>query len=440
MSAIIHQVSPGSIAEELEIEAGDILLTIDEHPINDILDYQFYSREDEIVIEIEKTNGDIWDIEIEKDYDDDLGLLFDDILFDHMKQCKNRCIFCFVDQMPRKMRKTLYVKDDDFRLSFLTGNFITLTNLSLKDWDKITAMRLSPLYISVHCLNPELRSKMLGHASGANIKDDLNRLRRAGIEVHTQIVLCPGLNDGEILEETINGLAEYYPSVRSIGIVPVGLTDYREKLPELNTFDSKSARALIKEIDPKQELFRKKYGIGMVYLADEFYILAGGEFPSSEYYDDYPQIENGIGLARILLDEFSDLQGGLPPAIDRRETYIVTGISAVPVLKPIMDRLNQINGVEAHLIPVENEFFSGNVTVTGLLTGHDIINKLGTNYIGKRVIVPSVLLKEHSRSLLDNITIEDIEKKTGASIVMTDGSAGSLVEAVLGIGQGDMEV
>jgi len=440
MPALIHKVSPGSIAEELEIEAGDILLTIDEHPVDDILDYQFYSREDEIVIEIEKPNGDIWAIEIEKDYDDDLGLLFDDILFDHMKQCRNRCIFCFVDQMPRKMRKTLYVKDDDFRLSFLTGNFITLTNLSRRDWAKIETMRLSPLYVSVHCLNPELRSKMLGHQSGADLKDALKRLKKAGIEVHTQIVLCPGINDGEILEETISGLADYYPSVRSIGIVPVGLTAYRGKLPGLKTFDAGSACALIEQIDPKQELFRQKYGIGMVYLADEFYILAGREFPWAEYYDDYSQIENGIGLARLLLDEFNDIQAGLPAVIEPRETYIITGLSAIPVLQPIMERLGQIKGVRAELIPVENNFFGGNVTVTGLLTGQDIISKLENGYNGKRIILPSVLLKENSRSLLDDITVEDIEKKTGASVILSDGTARSLVGAVLGIDLGDMEV
>lgn len=440
MSALIHKVSPGSIAEELEIEAGDILLTIDEHPIDDILDFQFYSREDEIVIEIEKPNGDIWAIEIEKDYDDDLGLLFDDILFDRMKQCRNRCIFCFVDQMPRKMRKTLYVKDDDFRLSFLSGNFITLTNLSRKDWAKIETMRLSPLYVSVHCLNPELRSQMLGHKNGAELKDELKRLKKAGIEVHTQIVLCPGINDGEILEETISGLAEYYPSVRSIGIVPVGLTAFREKLPELKTFDTGRARALVEQIDPQQEQFRKKYGIGMVYLADEFYILAGCDFPLTEYYDDYPQIENGIGLARLLLDEFAGLQANLPAAIEPREAYIITGISAIPVLQPIIERLGRIKGVQAELIPVENNFFGGNVTVTGLLTGQDIIAKLGNGYNGKRIILPGVLLKEHSRSLLDDITIEDIEKKTGASVVLIDGTARSLVGAVLGIDLGDMEV
>ncbi|MGE5391479.1 MAG: DUF512 domain-containing protein [Deltaproteobacteria bacterium] len=440
MSASIYQVSPGSIADELEIEAGDILLTIDEHPIDDILDYQFYSREDNIVMEIEKPNGDVWAIEIEKDYDDDLGLIFDDIIFDRMKQCKNRCIFCFVDQLPRKMRKTLYVKDDDYRLSFLTGNFITLTNLSRRDWEKITTMRLSPLYVSVHCLRPDLRSEMLGHQGGANINEELDRLRKAGIEVHTQIVLCPGINDGAILEETISGLAEFYPSVRSIGIVPVGLTAHREKLPHLKTFDRDSARQIIDQFDPRQAYYRKKYGIGMVYLADEFYIMAGQEFPPSEYYDEYPQIENGIGLARVLLDEFAEIRDELPKQTDQREVYIICGVSATSVLEPVVKELNRITGVNAFLIPIKNEFFNGNVTVTGLLTGGDIVRQLGARYVGKEIVLPRVLLKENSQSLLDDFTIKDIERETGARVIITDGSARSLVDSILGTRLEDMEV
>ncbi|NLW90582.1 MAG: DUF512 domain-containing protein [Syntrophomonadaceae bacterium] len=439
MAASVYKVFPGSIADELEIEAGDILLTIDENPINDILDYQFYSREDNIVMEIEKPNGDIWAIEIEKDYDDDLGLIFDDIIFDQMKQCKNRCIFCFVDQLPRKMRKTLYVKDDDYRLSFLTGNFITLTNLSRRDWDKIINMRLSPLYISVHCLQPELRSEMLGHPGGANIRHDLERLAQASIEVHTQIVLCPGINDGRVLEDTISGLAEYYPSVKSIGIVPVGLTAHRAKLPHLKIIDRESAREIIALVDTRQEYYRKKYGIGMVYLADEFYINAGIEFPSSDYYDDYPQIENGIGLARTLLDEFKEISDKLPGQVSGHEVYIVSGKSAESALEPIIKELNSITGVEAELLTIRNDFFSGNVTVTGLLTGCDIIKQLGKRYEGKDIVLPSVLLKEHSRSLLDDITIADIEKETGTRVLLTDGSARSLVDAVLGIQTEDME-
>lgn len=440
MAASIYKVSQGSIAEEMEIQAGDILLTIDEHPIDDILDYQFYSREDNIVMEIEKPNGDIWAIEIEKDYDDDLGLIFDDIIFDRMKQCKNRCLFCFVDQLPRKMRKTLYVKDDDYRLSFLTGNFITLTNLSRRDWDKIITMRLSPLYVSVHCMQPDLRKEMLGHPGGANIRDELARLRKANIEVHTQIVLCPGINDAEILNETISGLAEFYPSVRSIGIVPVGLTAHRSKLPQLKTFDPKSAAKVIDQVDPRQVDYRKKYDIGMVYLADEFYIMAGREFPLYQYYDDYPQIENGIGLARILLDEFEDLKDELPKQAEPRETYIISGMSAIKALEPIIEELNMIIGVKTELVTIRNDFFSGNVTVTGLLTGHDIINQLGKQYEGKEIVLSTVLLKEHSRCLLDDITVEQIERETGTRVILTDGSARSLVEAVLGSGHKDMEV
>lgn len=431
MAARIKEVIENSIAEEMGIEAGDLILSIDGNEIQDIIDYEFYSQDDCIEVEIRKANHELWSLEIEKDYDEELGIVFEDLIFDRMKVCKNRCIFCFVDQLPSKMRKTLYIKDDDYRYSFLMGNFITLTNLKEKDWQKILNMRLSPLYVSVHCMQPELRIEMLNNPQASSIKEDLRRLYEAGIEVHTQIVLCPGVNDGAVLEESIEELVKFYPSVLSVGIVPVGLTGHRQKLRELRTFTPEEAAGIIKQVEPHHQKYRSLFQRGFVYLADEFYIQAGLEIPNAEYYDDYCQIENGIGLTRILWDEFALLESSLPQQISQREVTLVTGLSAVKILQKMVDRLIKIEGLTVNLLAVKNNYFGGGVSVTGLLTGRDIINAMGNNYKDRIVIIPEVVLKDGQEILLDNISIKDIAEISGASILTVDGSACSLVEAVL---------
>jgi len=430
MPAPITNVLTGSIAEEMGIEAGDLLISVNGQEIFDILDYRFYSQDSFIIVEVEKKNRELWSIEIEKDFDEELGLIFDSYIFDKMKVCKNRCIFCFVDQLPKHMRKTLYIKDDDYRFSFLYGNFITLTNLSEKDWHKITSMRLSPLYVSVHCTNPGLRSEMLHNSRAATIKQDLQRLKDAGIEVHTQIVLCPDINDDLILKQSIEELSEYYPSVQSVGIVPVGLTGYRKKLRPLRTFSVSETISIIQMVEKYQRYFRSIFNKGFVYLADEFYIQAGQELPTADYYDDYDQIENGIGLGRTLLDELKDLEGSLPHSITPKKVNLLTGYSAIPILNIIVERLNKIEGLEARIIPVKNNFFGGNVSVTGLLTGSDIISALHPKYIGQKIIIPAVLLQEENDILLDGISLNDIELKTGTQIFKTDGTVRSLVDTI----------
>ena len=431
MSAPIIGVIPGSIAEEMAIEAGDTLLLINGQEIQDIIDYQFYSQDDFIVVELKKTNGELWSLEIEKDWDEELGLLFGDVIFDKMRVCRNRCLFCFVDQLPPRMRKTLYIKDDDYRYSFLYGNFITLTNLTEKDWRKIIDMNLSPLYVSVHCSDPQLRVKILGSKRAASIHEDLKRLLDAGIEIHTQIVLCPGINDGEILKQSIEELSSYYPTVQSVGIVPVGLTGHRLKLPQLQVVNPEQSRNLIAIINNYQAKYHKVLQTGFVYLADEFFIKAGVAFPDAEYYDDYCQIENGIGLARIFLDEFARLEKSLPEQVDKREVFIITGVSAMMVLETVVKRLNLIKGLTVYLLPVENHYFGGNVSVTGLLTGKDILQVMENKYQGQDVIIPEIVFKQGDDVLLDNISLEELRRKSGAQIHIVDGTARSLVEAVL---------
>lgn len=432
MSAPITGVIPGSIADEMAIEAGDILLLINGQEIQDIIDYQFYSQDDFIVVEIKKTNGELWSLEIDKDWDEELGLLFDDVIFDKMRVCQNRCLFCFVDQLPPGMRKTLYIKDDDYRYSFLYGNFITLTNLKEKDWRKIIDMHLSPLYVSVHCMEPELRVEILGSKRAASIRQDLKRLLDAGIEIHTQIVLCPGINDGEILKQSIKELSSYYPTVQSVGIVPVGLTGHRLKLPRLQVVTPEQSRNLIAMVNNYQAEYRNRFKKGFVYLADEFFIKAGVNFPGAEYYDDYCQIENGIGLARIFLDQFAEMEKSLPEQVQKREVFIITGVSATVVLDPVVQRLNRIKGLTVHLVPVENHYFGGNVSVTGLLTGKDILQVMENKYQGKEVIIPEIIFKQGDDILLDNISLEELRQRSGAQIHTVDGSARSLVETVLG--------
>ena len=414
----------------MEIVPGDILLTINGYSVNDILDYQFYSQDDYIIIEVEKENKEIWTIEIEKEYDEELGLDFTEVVFDRMRSCQNRCLFCFVDQLPLHMRKTLYVKDDDYRHSFINGNFITLTNLTETDWEKIVRMRISPLYVSVHCIQGDLRREMLKNPRAGNIKHDLKRLMNAGIEVHTQIVLCPGWNDGGILTETIEELALLYPGVASVGIVPVGLTGHRKNLPLLNPVTPELAKFTIKTIETYQKIFKEKLGQGFVYLADEFYLRASQDLPRSEYYDDYCQIENGIGLSRLFLDEFTDLEDNLPVTIPPQEAYVLTGQSAETVLRGVVERLNQIEGLTVKLVPVINRYFGGGVSVTGLLTGQDIIETLGNDYRDKKVILPEVVFREGQDVLLDDVCLEDIKTSSGADIHTADGSARSLVEAI----------
>jgi len=329
------------------------------------------------------------------------------------------------------MRKTLYVKDDDYRYSFMFGNFVTLTNLTEDDWSKLERMRLSPLYVSVHTTSGELRQQMMGNPQAAHIKEHLKRLQKAGIEVHTQIVLCPGLNDGQELVNTVNDLANLYPSVQSVGIVPVGLTGYREKLPQLRLVAPEEARQLIDQVNQWQNSFRAQFGIGFVYLADEFYVKAGIPVPPDEYYDDYSQIENGIGLIRLFMDDWQEIKRDLPNQIDPVQVFLITGESARSVMQTVAEDFNQIKGLCVEVITVPNQYFGGGVTVTGLLTGTDIINYLQDNYRGKKVVIPEVLLQEGSTMLLDNITLEEIASRTGVVIRTTDGSARSLVEAVL---------
>lgn len=436
---VIEKVRPGSIADELGIEPGDVLLAINGQQPQDLIDYRFMCADDQLEIEVRKDDDEVWVCDVEKDYDEDLGLGFAIDTFGSIRSCVNKCIFCFVDQMPPDLRSSLYIKDDDYRMSFLHGNFVTLTNLTEKDLARILRMRLSPLYISVHCTNPDLRVKMLGNKKAGKIKSQLKTLAEAGIEMHTQIVLCPEINDGQELDRSIAELAGLWPQVKSIAIVPVGLTGYRSELFKLRKCSPAEAERLIDKVHNCQQEFIRKFETPLVYLADEFYVMAKQAFPAAEFYGEYPQLENGVGLVRLFYDSFAEKQADLPDALGKKlRVALVTGSSGEYILKPVVERLNKINNLHTEPVAVENKFFGGHVSVAGLLTGRDVINKLREKPGFDLILLPSVMCKRDEPVFLDGKTPEDIENELGVPVVVVnlDDGAEDLIKVIASAGKG----
>jgi len=434
IKATVEKVVPGSIAGDLGIEKGDRVISINGRKPRDFIEYRFLCADDELEMEIRKKNGDVWVCDILKEYDEDLGLVFEEDTFDGIMSCVNKCIFCFVDQMPPDLRESLYIKDDDYRLSFMHGNFVTLTNLTKKDFDRIVGMRISPLYISVHCTNPGLREKMLGNRRAGEIMGQLTMLAEAGIEMHTQIVLCPDINDGDELVRTIRDLSSLWPRVRSIAIVPVGLTRHRENLRILRKINSAEAAGLIDRVREYQREFMQKFGSPLVYLSDEFYVIAGREFPKAEFYGGYPQLENGVGLVRLFYDSFVEESSRLPEALHKaKKIAIVTGVSGDYVLRPIAERLNRIKNLHVELVSVFNEFFGGHVTVAGLLTGRDVLKVLKKRPSRDMVLLPSVMCKRDEPVFLDGTAPGDLEKELNVPVrvINIDEGAKQLIDVIM---------
>ncbi|HML31637.1 MULTISPECIES: DUF512 domain-containing protein [Sporomusa] len=415
-SGIISNVKSDSIGAEIGLMPGDRLLEVNGEVVQDIIDLSFALAEEEIELLIERSSGEQELITLEKEYDEDLGLEFESAVFDKVRQCANKCIFCFVDQMPPGMRESLYIKDDDYRLSFLYGNFVTLTNLGVKDISRIARLHLSPLYVSVHTTNGELRERMLGGRQAGKIMDQLNELADKGIDFHTQVVLCPGVNDGRELDRTIRDLYALKPSVLSLSIVPVGLTRYRDHCHPLIKFSAAAAEEVTELVHEWQKKCREELEESFVYLADEFYLAAGKEFPSYESYDGFRQLENGVGLVRSFLAEWEEepvMAAGYtePQVID-----VICGISAEKILVPLLAEL-AVPNLTVRVIAVENRFFGSDVTVTGLLTGGDIIEAL-KRLPGSRtgIIIPGVALRKGEQVFLDDTTPADIAAELGAPV------------------------
>ena len=429
----IVSVLRNSIAEELEVEAGDELISVNGASIQDYIDYKFQISDYEIVLEIKKPDGEIWELEIEKEYDEDLGIIFENPLMDNIKVCKNNCIFCFIDQMPRGMRKTLYLKDDDTRLSFLYGNFITLTNLSDDEIDRIIKYRISPIKVSVHATDLNVRNEMMGKDDGKDIIQYLKKLSDAEITVDCQIVLCRNINDKDVLNNTIDDLIKLYPNVRSVAVVPVGLTDYRERLYNLERFDKESSLELISQVEKKQKDLFKQNGTRFVFIADEFYVLSQGEFPKYSDYEEFDQIENGIGLFRLLEREIEDSLKKLKRVgtlKSEKKFTIVTGVAAFELMSKLVRRITEKTGIEIEVVKIINECFGKNITVAGLVTGKDIINQLrGKGY--ENLIIPKVMVEFEDSIFLDDMKIEDLEKELDTKVYVCEVNGNKLINLLV---------
>lgn len=398
MPAIVSSVIKDSIAEELEIQAGDEIVSIDDTPMLDMIDYNFLCKSDLLTLEIKKTDGEIEVIELEKDYDEDLGIVFESAVFDRVKPCLNHCIFCFVDQQPKGLRETLYVKDDDYRLSYLQGTYITLTNLTDKDRDRIKRMHLGPFYVSVHTTNPDLRVKMLRNPNAGKALENLKWFRKNKIPFHAQIVLCPGINDGAELERTLTDLAELKNTVLSVAIVPVGITQFREE--KLKQVDKKCAEQVL-DIASK---FKR------VCCSDEFFLLAERDIPPAKYYGAYNQLDDGVGSLRILLEDFKSRE--LPKALNKSmKISFASGYAATYALERIAKKLNRIKNLKAVVNPVKSEYWGQDITVSGLITTDDLIRTV-KNLDTDLVVIPSVMLKPYSEMFLDGKTLTYVKEQT----------------------------
>ncbi len=429
---IIKNVDPGSIAEELGIEPGDKLLTINDNEIEDVFDYHYHVNDEELVLLIQKANGEEWELEIEKDYEEDLGINFEQGLMDEYRSCRNNCIFCFIDQMPKGMRDTLYFKDDDSRLSFLQGNYVTLTNMSDHDIDRIIKYHLEPINISFQTMNPELRCKMLHNRFAGEALKKVDKLYEGGIQMNGQIVLCKGINDGEELERSIHDLSKYLPLLQSVSVVPVGLTKYREGLYPLEPFTKEDAIQVIETIEKWQKIFYETYGLHFIHAGDEWYIKAEREMPREESYDGYLQLENGVGMIRLLQDEFAEAFDELQGDDRVMEISMATGYAAYDYIKELLEKLKEkYPNVTVHLYKIRNDFFGEMITVAGLITGTDLIHQLKGQELGKRLLLPCCMLRDGEDVFLDDTSISDVNNALQVEIDIVKSSGRDCIESII---------
>lgn len=444
---LIGRIDENSIAEELNIEPGDKLLKINDQEITDIFDYQYLVQDEHLDVLILKQNGEEWLLDIDKDYYEDLGIEFENGLMDNYRRCSNNCIFCFIDQMPKGMRDTLYFKDDDSRLSFLQGNYVTLTNMSDADIDRILKYHLSPINVSFQTTNPELRCKMLGNRFAGEALKKVDRLCApgSGIELNGQIVLCKGVNDGAELERSIRDMSKYIPNLQSVSVVPVGLSKYRDGLYPLEPFDSKDAAEVIDLIESWQRKIYYEHGIHFIHASDEWYFLAGRPFPEADRYDGYIQLENGVGMVRLLMDEFDEAlevavsEHGDHIAGLEREISLATGRLVYPCIKELVEKAMKVStGLKVHVYEIINEFFGERITVSGLLTGQDIIKQLKDRELGSTLYLPENLLRSGEDYLLDDVRIGDIEKALDTNVGISKCDGHNLVSLLLDIPEDEL--
>lgn len=430
---VIDRVEPGSIAEELELEKGDVLLSINGQKIEDVFDYHYLVNDEELTVVVRKKDGEEWELEIEKDYMEDLGIEFENGLMDDYRSCQNKCMFCFIDQMPKGMRETLYFKDDDSRLSFLQGNYVTLTNMKDKDIERIIHYHLEPINVSVHTMNKELRCKMLHNRFAGDALDKMQRLLEAGIEMNAQIVLCKGINDGAELEYSIQKLTEYIPYMQSLSVVPVGLTKYREGLYPLEPFEKEDAKEVIAIIHKWQDYCMEKYQTHFVHAGDEWYLLAEEEMPDEDNYDGYQQLENGVGMMRLLENEFMETLNRKEKDDDIcRTVTLATGVSASSLLTRLSKKfMEKFPNITVQVVVIENHFFGTRITVSGLLTGQDLLAQLKDRELGDKLLLPCNLLRSGEEVFLDDMTLTELKNALQVKIDIVKSSGQDLLDAIL---------
>ncbi len=456
---IICRVYPGSIAEELEVEPGDVLVSVGGHEIKDIFDYHYYTNEEYLTVLIRKEDGEEWELEIEKEYEEDLGIEFENGLMDEYKSCHNKCIFCFIDQMPKGMRETLYFKDDDSRLSFLQGNYVTLTNLKDNDLERIVKYKLGPINISVQTTNPELRCQMLNNRFAGDALEKIDILYQAGIPMNGQIVLCKDINDQEELKRTIEDLMTYLPVMESVSVVPVGLSRYRDGLYPLKSFTMEDAKAVLETIHHYQKICFETHGLHFIHASDEWYLLAKEELPKEERYDGYLQLENGVGMLCLLRKEFTQALKEAADSVEIMQSAnflevtepsgepentkiqgrckmeritVATGVLAAPVLQELTEEFRRVfPQKEIQVIPIINHFFGEQITVSGLLTGQDLIAQLKGRDLGNRLLLPCNLLRSKEEVFLDDMTLSQMENTLQVEIDIVKSSGQDLVSCLM---------
>ena len=438
---VIKKVEEGSIAWEMEIEPGDILLKINDEEIEDIFDYQFMIQEEYIEVLVQKPNGEEWLLEIDKDEQEDLGIEFENGLMDDYRSCHNKCIFCFIDQMPKGMRETLYFKDDDSRLSFLQGNYVTLTNMSEHDVNRIIKYHLGPINISFQTMNPELRCMMLHNRFAGDALKKVDLFYEAGIEMNGQIVLCKGINDGRELDFSIRELTKYYPCLQSVSVVPVGLSKYREGLYPLEPFTKEDAKEVIGLIKKWQDYMYEKYGMHFIHASDEWYLLAEEELPTEDRYDGYLQLENGVGMLTLLKDEFKEamqtavhqkkLYRDLSDGKTRRLTLATGKLAYRTICDLAAQMMKAFEWLDLNVVAIRNDFFGERITVSGLLTGQDLIAQLKDLPLGDKLLLPQNVLRSGENYFLDDITVPQLEEALQVRVDIVKSSGQDFVETVL---------
>ena len=429
---IVKSIVSGSIADEMGIEPGDRLISINGQEIEDIFDYQFYSEDEELLLLVEKPDGEQWELEIEKDADEELGMEFGPGLMDEYRSCRNKCIFCFIDQMPSGMRDTLYFKDDDSRLSFLQGNYVTLTNMSDHDIERIIRYRLEPINISFQTTNPELRCRMLHNRFAGDALKKVDQLYRGGIEMNGQIVLCKGVNDGEELERSIRDLTSYLPLLKSVSVVPVGLTKFRDGLYALEPFTKEEAKHVLETVHRWQDRIYAEYGVHFIHAGDEWYLLAEEEIPEEERYDGYLQLENGVGMLRLLFNEFEEAYQAVGGDERERTISVATGRLAYPYLKRMAGKMEEkYPNLRIHVYAVRNDFFGERITVSGLVTAQDIMAQLAGKELGESLLLPCNMLKADEDIFLDDYTVSQVSETLQVPVVIVKSSGQDLIDAIL---------